>query len=177
MAGNTRRSLIAFLRRHRVALKSGAIFVAGILLSALVYAKLVTTGLFAADAAFTARATGFFLNLLGGAVQVTGHTITSASFSVDVGTGCTATIPIMLFICAVLAYPGRWRHKALGIVSGAACLYAINLVRTVSLFFIGTHFHGFFETAHLLLWQPLIILAAVILWLGWVRRTHRVPVA
>jgi exosortase H (IPTLxxWG-CTERM-specific) len=177
MAGIARRRVITFLRRHRVALKSGAIFVAGILLSALVYSQLVTTGLFAADAAFTARATGFFLNLLGQSVQVTGHTVTSASFSVDVGTGCTATIPILLFICAVLAYPGRWKLKALGIVSGAACLYALNLVRTVSLFFIGTHFHGFFETAHLLLWQPLIILAAVILWLFWVRRTNRVPVS
>jgi len=177
MAGNTRRRVMTFLRRHKVAIKSGAIFVAGILLSALVYSKLVTTGLFAADAAFTARATGFFLNLLGGAVQVTGHTISSAGFSVDVGTGCTATIPIMLFICAVLAYPGRWKLKVLGIVIGGACLYALNLVRTVSLFFIGTHFHSFFETAHLLLWQPLIILAAVILWLFWVRRTARVAVS
>lgn len=177
MQANAARKTMTWLRRHKAALKSGAIFVAGILLSALVYSQLVTTGLFVRDAAFTAQTTGFFLNLLGESVRVTGLTIASAGFSVDVGTGCTATIPIMLFVCAVVAYPGRWQHKLLGILIGGACLYALNLVRTVSLFLIGTHFHGFFDTAHLLLWQPLIILAAVILWLFWVRRTNRVPVA
>jgi exosortase H (IPTLxxWG-CTERM-specific) len=166
-----------FARRHKTALKSGAIFVAAVLLSALIYSQLVATGLFARDAAFTAQATGFFLNLMGQGVQVSGANITAAAFSVEVGTGCTATIPILLFICAVVAYPGRVKHKLLGILLGGVCLYAINLVRTVSLFLIGSHFHSFFETAHLLLWQPLIILAALILWLVWVRRTSRVPAA
>jgi exosortase H (IPTLxxWG-CTERM-specific) len=164
-----------FFRRHQVVIRSCGIFVAGILLGAFVYSRLVATGLFAIDASYTARATAFFLNLVGCAVRVSGQSITSSSFTVDIGTGCTALIPIMLFICAVLAYPGRLKFKVWGIILGIICLYAINLVRTVSLFYIGSHFYSFFDTVHLLLWQPLIILVAVVLWLFWVRRTGNVP--
>jgi exosortase H (IPTLxxWG-CTERM-specific) len=163
------------LRRHRVVIRSCAIFVVCVLLAAFTYSKLVATGLFAIDASYTARATAFFLNLVGCAVRVSGYSITSSSFAVDVGTGCTALVPIMLFVCAVLAYPGKLKYKVWGITLGIICLYALNLVRTVSLFYIGSHFSSFFDTAHLLLWQPLIILAAVVLWLLWVRRTGNVP--
>jgi exosortase/archaeosortase family protein len=157
-----------------VAIRSCAIFVVCVLVAAFAYSKMVATGIFAIDASSTARATAFFLNLLGCGVQVSGHSITSSSFAVDVGTGCTALVPISLFICAVLAYPGKLKHKGWGIAFGIFCLYLINLIRTVSLFLIGSNFNGFFDTAHLLLWQPLIILAAVVLWLFWVGRTGHV---
>lgn len=163
--------LSLFLKRHKIAIRSGAIFVVCVLAAAFAYSRMVATGIFTIDASSTARATAFFLNILGCGVRVSGHSIASSSFTVDVGTGCTALIPISLFICAVLAYPGRFKYKIWGIVLGIGCLYAINLIRTVSLFLIGSHFYSFFDTAHLLLWQPLVILAAVVLWLLWVRRT------
>lgn len=161
----------SFYRNHRVVIRSCVIFTVCVLLAAIAYVKLVTTGLFAVDASTTAKATAFFLNLLGCDVQVYGHSISSNSFTVDVGTGCTALIPISLYICAVIAFPGRLKYKLWGIALGIVCLYAVNLVRTVSLFLIGSHYSSLFETAHLLLWQPLVILAAVVLWLFWVRRT------
>jgi exosortase/archaeosortase family protein len=163
-----------FLKGHRVAIRSCVIFVVCVLVVAFTYSKMVATGIFDIDASSTARATAFFLNILGCGVHVSGHSITSSSFAVDVGTGCTALIPTSIYICAVLAYPGKLKYKVWGIGLGIFCLYALNLVRTVSLFLVGSHFSSFFDTAHLLLWQPLVILAAVILWLFWVRRTGNV---
>ena len=43
----------------------------------------------------------------------------------------------------------------------------INQVRLVSLFYIGHWFPGSFQTAHLVVWQSLMIFATVILWLLW----------
>jgi len=49
-------------------------------------------------------------------------------------------------------------------------LFVLNLVRTVSLYYIGAHIPVFFDTAHFVVWQAAMILAVVILWLVWVGR-------
>jgi exosortase/archaeosortase family protein len=90
-------------------------------------------------------------------------------------TGCTALIPTAIFIAAVLAYPCRIRDKVLGILFGIVAISAVNLVRTVTLFFIGTSFPGFFETAHFLIWQSLVIVISIGLWLLWAQKFVRVP--
>ena len=158
---------------NRVVVRSCAIFGACVLLSAFAYSRLVEADFFAVILAFTARATGFFLNLLGCGAAVSGVSVSSSDFSVDIGTGCTGLVPIMIFICAVLAYPAKIKAKAIGIPLGIFCLYSLNILRTVSLFFIGAHFYTFFDIAHLLVWQSLMILSAIVLWLFWVgRMTH-----
>ncbi len=162
------------VRHNQIAIRSCAIFISCVLLSAFAYSRLIEADFFANILAFTARATGFFLNLLGNQVQVSGITVWSSDFSVNIGTGCTGLVPIMLFVCAILAYPCGIRFKGLGIALGILCLYSLNLFRTVSLFYIGAHFYSFFETAHLLLWQSLMILSAIVLWLFWARRTDHV---
>jgi exosortase/archaeosortase family protein len=63
----------------------------------------------------------------------------------------------------------------LGIAIGIVALFALNLVRTVSLFYIGAHFPDFLDTAHVLIWQSVMILAAIALWLFWVEKLARVP--
>jgi len=75
-----------------------------------------------------------------------------------------------------LAYPCRIRDKIIGILFGIVAISAVNLVRTVTLFFIGTHFsESVFETAHFLIWQSLVILISIGLWLLWAQKLVRVP--
>ena len=62
------------------------------------------------------------------------------------------------------------RQKGEGIALGILVLYALNLVRTVSLFLVGTYFPGLFDTAHYIVWQSLMILLAIGLWLFWVEK-------
>jgi exosortase H (IPTLxxWG-CTERM-specific) len=168
----------AYLRRNWVVVRSCLIF-AGCLLSFIfIYSKLVDIGALDPFFHFTARATGAILNHVGTSVQVNGNAIISSHFyagSMLIVANCTALIPIVIFISAVLAFPSTAKQKLIGIVLGIVGLFALNLVRTVSLFFIGSSFsQSVFEIAHMLVWQSLMIILAVVLWLVWVGKLVRV---
>jgi exosortase/archaeosortase family protein len=121
----------------------------------------------------TARITGFMLNLIGQGVAVKDILVISSQFSFQIVDLCTAIMPMMIFTAAVLAYPSRLKEKALGLIIGLAGIFLINQIRLVSLFFIGAYLPGLFETAHLLVWQSLMILLAIGLWMIWVYKYVR----
>ena len=115
------------------------------------------------------------MNLFGASVQVDGTLISSPDYSIRIVTECTGLIPMAIVVCAVLAYPGTWKQKGIGAALGIVALFVLNLVRTSSLFFIGSHFSSsFFNTAHFLIWQPVMIVVAIVLWLFWVEKLVRV---
>jgi exosortase H (IPTLxxWG-CTERM-specific) len=125
---------------------------------------------------FTAGATAFFVNLFGSEVQVDGSIISSPSGTpLEIIPECLGIISMAIYASAVLAYPCRFKQKMLGISIGIVALFILNLVRTVSLFYIGSHFPDFLETAHVLIWQSVMILAAIALWLLWMEKLARVP--
>jgi len=168
----------AYLRRNWVVVRSCLIF-AGCLVSFIfIYSKVADSSAMAAFFNFTARATGAILNHVGASVQVDGNSISSPHFyagSMLIVANCTALIPIVIFISAVLAFPSTAKQKIIGIMLGIVGLFVLNLVRTVSLFFIGSSFsESVFEIAHMLVWQSLMIILAIILWLVWVGKLVRV---
>jgi exosortase/archaeosortase len=122
-----------FRKVHRVAIRSSAIFVLCVVLAASAYSRLLETGLFLSLLSSTAKAAASILKVPGSHVSVSGAAISSGDFSVKIGSGCDGLVPIMLFICAVLAYPGRIKSKGAGVVLGVFCLYPLNLLRIVSL--------------------------------------------
>jgi exosortase H (IPTLxxWG-CTERM-specific) len=126
---------------------------------------------------WNARVSGVFLNWLGQATIVTGSSIASGRFSIDVRRGCDAIEPSMLFLSAVLAFPGAFRRKFPGLLLGTLALLAINLVRIVTLVLTGVYYPGAFETMHADVWQILFILLAIIFWTLWVWRSMRRPTA
>ena len=113
------------------------------------------------------------LNGLGQTTHVTDITIRSARFAITVRRGCDAIEPSWFFCAALLAFPAPWRRKALGILVGAALLQALNLLRIVSLYFIGLHYPRLFNTAHVEIWPALFIIVAIALWVGWIGWTRR----
>lgn len=116
----------------------------------------------------TAQMLAAALWLLGAGGQTAGTIVSSKIFSAEIITECTAIFPIMIFLAAVIAYPSGWRKKLWGIALGVPAILFVNLIRLVSLFYIGYWFPSVFETAHLLVWQSLIIFFAVLFWLVWV---------
>ena len=74
---------------------------------------------------------------------------------------------MMIFTAAVIYFPSSLKEKLLGLIIGLAGIFVINQIRLVSLFYIGAYAPGIFETAHLLVWQSLMILLAIGLWLIW----------
>ena len=52
-------------------------------------------------------------------------------------------------------------------------MQVLNIVRVISLFYLGQWDFAVFEWAHLYVWQALIMLDVLVVWLIWVRRVPR----
>ena len=110
------------------------------------------------------------LNLFGQDTVVIGTTVQSITFGITVVTACTGIFITGLFLIAVIAFPARWISKLIGVGIGIGGIFLVNIVRLVSLYFIGVHWPGFLDQAHQLIWQSLLIVIAVALWLLWAGR-------
>ena len=117
--------------------------------------------------AAVARASAVLLNLLGEGVSVSGTAIGSKAFSVNIENGCNGLETALLLAAAVLAFPASWRQRIAGFVGGFLVIEIVNLVRVVSLFWIGAHRPRWFGSAHTLVWQSLVVLAGVALFVLW----------
>ena len=116
-----------------------------------------------------ASLSGFILNLLGQKTITSGDLITSSCFSVRIARGCDGVEAMILFSSTLLAFPAKWNYKLAGFLAGMAVLFALNIVRIVSLFFTGIYFPRIFEFMHVEFWQVLFILIAIGLWIFWIR--------
>lgn len=119
---------------------------------------------------FVAHEAKFFLNLFGEGATVVGQALRSPRFAVVIYNGCNGLEAMLIFVCGVLAFPAGWRRKAVGIGLGFLAIQGVNVVRVVSLFYIGVFVPTWFSTAHVFIWQSVIILFGVLLWLVWVQR-------
>src|SRR5204862_5116727 len=98
----------------------------------------------------------------------------SSNFAVSIEAGCNGVEATLVLLAAILAFPASWRRKALGLTAGVVAVQGLNVVRVISLFYIGQWNRDVFEWAHLYGWQALIMLDVLIVWLIWVRTLPRV---
>nr|BAL58491.1 hypothetical conserved protein [Candidatus Acetothermum autotrophicum] len=118
----------------------------------------------------TAQLLALALTLLGNPSTASGTLVRSELFSLEIIFECTAILPIVLFAAAVAATPTAKRAKLWALGWGLPAIVLFNLIRLVSLVYIGRLAPQAFETVHLLIWQPLTILFALALWLLWLER-------
>jgi len=122
-----------------------------------------------------ARVSGAVLGLFGERVSVDGNVVRTDRFAISVVTACTGLFLTGLFAAAVIASPARLRAKLVGIGIGVTGIFAVNVVRLVSLYYVGVHLPGLLDIVHLLIWQSLLIAFAVGLWLLWAGTWGRRP--
>ena len=94
---------------------------------------------------------------------------TRNNFMVSIEAGCNGIEAALVLIAAMLAFPAPWKHRLAGIMIGLLAVQVLNVVRVVSLFYLGQWDATAFEWAHLYLWQALIMLDVLIVWLIWIR--------
>jgi exosortase H (IPTLxxWG-CTERM-specific) len=143
-----------------------------VLLMALFYGLFLVPGfdrLWSSFLAANARVANAILNAMGQPSHVSGEIISSPRFNMAIRRGCEAIEPTWLFCAAVLSYPAAMRRKLIGIALSAVLLQLLNLVRIVSLFFVGVYAPTFFNTAHLEIWPIVFILAVLLLMLSWIQ--------
>jgi exosortase/archaeosortase family protein len=164
-----------FWARYKRVIKACLTFFIIVGLFIFIYSRMITSQPFHGFMAFTANITGILLNVTGRGVTVSDTIVSSTQFAFQIVDLCTAIMPMMILTAAVLAFPSTIKEKAIGILVGLAGIFLVNEIRLVSLFFIGIYIPDIFETAHLLVWQSLMILLAIGLWLLWVYKYVRTP--
>jgi len=93
-----------------------------------------------------------------------------SGFAVSIEPGCNGVEALIILFAAIFAFPATVKHKLIGFAIGFVAIQALNLVRIISLFYLGQWNMTWFEWFHLYLWQALIILDALVVWLIWLRR-------
>lgn len=137
---------------------------------ALVSLKPVNDNVIEPFTAGVARASAVLLNVLGQDVTLRGTIIQSPRFAVNIRNGCNGVETVLIFLSAVLAFPAPWRSRLLGLGLGVLAIQAVNLIRVAALFLTGAYFPRFFDASHTLVWQSLVILFGVVLWIFWASR-------
>lgn len=90
-------------------------------------------------------------------------------FRYDITIGCTGLLPAAVLIVAILASPGSPWAKRRGLILGVPIVLAVNLMRLVSLFWIGNYRPGDFEVAHTWIWEATLVQCTFVVWLVWSR--------
>lgn len=97
----------------------------------------------------------------------------STGFGVSIEAGCNGIEAVIILTAAIVAFPAPWKLKCAGIAAGFVAIQAVNILRIVSLYYLGQWNFQVFEFAHLYLWQALIMLDVLIVWLLWIRAVAR----
>ncbi len=116
---------------------------------------------------FFANASSGLLNLFGYKTSASGMNISSPQFSLSIKEGCDAIAPVMLVLAGILLFPATWPQKIKGIAIGMAALFALNLVRIISLYFVGIYAKEYFEFMHVEFWQVVFIGLAILYFFYW----------
>ena len=124
-----------------------------------------------------ARLSAGLITPLDSHVVVSGKILQSTSngFAISIEAGCNGIEAAIILIAAMLAFPAPWMYRLVGILAGLTAVQLLNVLRVISLFYIGQWSMQAFEWAHFYVWQALIMLDVLIVWLIWIRKLPRRP--
>lgn len=98
-------------------------------------------------------------------------------FALLVAESCSALSLMIFFAAAVLAYPSSWQQKAWGLGIGLLLIQVANLLRLISLLYIGAWTErATFDFIHEQAWAlvlHLFILLLFGLWLNWIHQNQQ----
>ena len=108
--------------------------------------------------------------LIGESATLSGTVIRTPAFAMDVRNGCNGIEALILLVAGMLAYPAGAGARILGIAGGFLIVELVNVFRIAMLVWIGVHHRASFDFFHVAVWQTLIILISVALFVFWSRR-------
>ncbi len=120
---------------------------------------------------FLATVSSWIVQLFDANVHAYGDIIqdTKTMVAIQIAPGCNGVEAMIILLAAIVAFPSSLWYKIKGLFFGFLAIQSLNLVRIISLFYLLQWNQTWFEWFHLYLWQALIILDALIVWLIWLR--------
>ena len=102
----------------------------------------------------------------------------TTGFAVSIEAGCNGVEAAIVLIAGIVAFPAPVKNKVVAILAGFLFVQALNIVRIISLFYLGQWNYTVFEWFHLYLWPVLIMLDVLIVfavYLQWLGKQHTQP--
>src|SRR5436190_20049695 len=93
--------------------------------------------------------------------------------TIEIVLDCTPLFPTLLLFGGILAFPARWRWRAIGVLAGATLLWLYNLIRIYALMAVLRFAPKQFDLAHVFLWQSATLLVLLGCFLAWIRVGRR----
>jgi exosortase H (IPTLxxWG-CTERM-specific) len=90
-------------------------------------------------------------------------------FAVSIEAGCNGVEATIVLIAAVLAFPASWKSRLVAISLGFLTIQALNIVRIITLFYLGNWDIDIFSWVHLYLWPALIMLDVLVVFIVYLR--------
>ena len=122
-----------------------------------------------------AAASAIAINLFGGDAAANGAilSLVKAGGGVEIANGCNAIEASILLAAAILAFPAPLGRRAVGAALGVLMLQSVNLIRIISLLYLNRYAPSWFDFFHLYLWDALIMLDGLLIFLVWHRWQDR----
>jgi exosortase H (IPTLxxWG-CTERM-specific) len=124
-----------------------------------------------------ASVSAWVIDLFGGSAAAQGKLLSNpgSGFAVSVEAGCNGVEACLVLMAAMLAYPAPWRARLKGLLIGVVAVQALNLGRIISLFYLAQWHMDWFHFAHETLWQGLIMLDVLLIFMLWLYRLPAAP--
>lgn len=92
-----------------------------------------------------------------------------SGFAVSIEAGCNGVEATIVLIAAVMAFPAPWKTRLAAILLGFIAIQSVNILRIISLFYLGNWNLEIFTWVHLYLWPVLIMLDVLVVFILYLR--------
>jgi exosortase H (IPTLxxWG-CTERM-specific) len=127
--------------------------------------------------AAVASSSAMLLRVVESGVEAVGTVMRSPLFALDVQNGCNGVEAAILLAAAIFAFPATLRSRLIALPLAVIAIELLNLVRLGSLFWLGEHHRAVFDFVHIAVWQSLVILAAISIFVLWSMKFAKRPLA
>ncbi len=108
-------------------------------------------------------------------VDAVGPRLVAPGGGLNVLKGCEGTDVLLLLFSAMLVAPLPWRYRALGVVTGALLVLALNQLRVVALFHTYREQRSLFDALHGTVAPLLLVACTVAFFAVWLRIFRPAP--
>lgn len=112
---------------------------------------------------------GWLIQLFGGTASVNENVLSIPGFRVRVVDMCNGVEATILLLAAMVAFPAPLLYKLKGMLIGIATVHTLNILRIISLVYLGAYKPEWFDWVHWYLWDALIMLDILVVFLAWIR--------
>lgn len=126
------------------------------------------TGVFRTVNVLNAMLSGRILDLVGITTQRSGSLLAFAGSGMQVISECSGIYAAIVFSASVVAFPATWRARAAGVALGITAIFAINVLRLVTVGITLAYRDSLVPFVHEYLWQILFVLVVAGLFVLWI---------